>query len=1086
MGYFVRVRTAVSILLKITTGYGFPLFVYRKVGSALPLRLPTPSLFYPNSLHLRSRPQKIDSMQKILLFLLLLCATALPAQLITTDPAAPTDDRAVTITFDATQGTAGLANCNCDVYLHTGVITNNSSSDSDWQYVQTQWGVANADWQLTPVAGSDNLYTYTFGPTIRDYYGVPAGETIERLAFVLRNADGTLEGKATGNADIFVNVSEGSELGLTVVGDPGNVVQPLGKPLPILAGATTEATITIFDNGTQVATTVGTELATDLVFTESGNHVIRIVAEAGGVTVEESFDIDAALVVEITAPVDNINPGIAGNAVAIVGTTYVPSLITISSGADIVFTRSNVSDFNASVVLPDSSIVTYTVRAVYQGETVERSVTYVIGTPDIIDPPAGFRPGAVEMDNGSVLFQLRAPGKQDVFVVGDFNNWTPTADSRMKRSTDGETFWLELPGLAADEDILYQYRIDGDILQPDPYSTLVLDPFNDNFISDATYAGIPDYPADATSGIVSWYRRGVPEYVWQTPRDYDRPNPKEMVVYELLLRDFIAAHDYATLTDTLDYLERLGVNAIELMPIAEFEGNLSWGYNVSYHMALDKYYGDPESLKAFVDEAHSRGIAVIVDVVYNHAFGQSSLARMWWDEAAFRPTPDNPYLNVEARHPFNVGYDFNHESPLTQEYVKVTTQYWLEEFRVDGFRWDLSKGFTQTQSNDVGAWNRYDAQRVARIKDYADHVWSVDNEAYMILEHLAERREEEELAQYGNDMYFWSGFNPHDQFLEASMGYTSNLRDVISENRGFSDRNLVAYMESHDEERMMYKNEQFGNSSGGYDVRQTPTGLDRVELASTFFYTVPGPKMLWQFGELGYDFSINWCPDGTINEDCRTGNKPIRWDYRAQPNRQDVYDWIADLNFLRNNYDFFHGEIDRAVLQGERKVLHLSGSDGNAVILGNFGVTTQTFTETFPSDGEWYDYGRNTFITTNGATDIELGPGDYRVYLDRQIFRGAPNIGTSTNDAAVARLRLEVRPNPTSGPLQLNFALPTAGRVTVDLLDVSGRRLRTLHSGRVAAGAQQLSLEAGEVPAGLYFVRVTDGIGAAVRRVVIR
>ncbi|WP_243664309.1 alpha-amylase family glycosyl hydrolase [Rhodothermus marinus] len=91
--------------------------------------------------------------------------------------------------------------------------------------------------------------------------------------------------------------------------------------------------------------------------------------------------------------------------------------------------------------------------------------------------------------------------------------------------------------------------------------------------------------------------------------DFERPPAHELVIYELLIRDFVARHDYATLIDTLDYLERLGVNAIELMPVAEFDGNISWGYNPAFHLALDKYYGPADDLKRFVDECHRRGIA---------------------------------------------------------------------------------------------------------------------------------------------------------------------------------------------------------------------------------------------------------------------------------------------------------------------------------------------------------------------------------------------------------------------------------------------------------------------------------------------
>ena len=130
------------------------------------------------------------------------------------------------------------------------------------------------------------------------------------------------------------------------------------------------------------------------------------------------------------------------------------------------------------------------------------------------------------------------------------------------------------------------------------------------------------------------------------------------MIYELMLRDFLQDHSYTSLIDTLDYFERLGINAIELMPIQEFEGNQSWGYNPSFHMAVDKYYGTRDQLRTFIDSAHARGIAVILDVVFNHAFSQSPLAQLYWDEANFRPAANNPWLNVTARHPFNVGYDF--------------------------------------------------------------------------------------------------------------------------------------------------------------------------------------------------------------------------------------------------------------------------------------------------------------------------------------------------------------------------------------------------------------------------------------------
>jgi glycosidase len=1018
----------------------------------------------------------------------LFCALSLSAQLITTAPAAPTDDQSVTITFDATQGTAGLANCSCDVYLHTGVITNNSSSTSDWKYVQTEWGVANADWKLSPVSGEENKYTYTFGPTVRNYFGVPTVEEIQKIAFVFRNADGSKEGKASGGADIFIDVSAGGNaLGLTVVGNPGQPDWALGRPLPLLAGATREADLSILDNGTEVASGTGIELAHELVFTTAGAHRIMIIATTSdGMEARDSFNINAGLVVAFTTPSQEIVNATQGALVRMAGTAYITAALSLSDGTSEVFSGA-AADFDEQITLPMAALTTYTLTATYQEETTTDRVTYLTGPPEVAEPPTGLRPGAINMANGDVLLQLRAPGKTDVFVLGNFNNWSVSGTSRMKKSADEETFWLTIPAADIEGDLLYQYLIDGDILQPDPYATLILDPNNDPFISATTFAGIPPYPTTATTGLVTWHRRAVAPYNWQTT-DYERPDPRKMVVYELLLRDFLADHSFKSLTDSLDYLERLGVNAIELMPVSEFENNNSWGYNVSFHMALDKYYGSPEDLKAFVDEAHSRGMAVILDVVYNHAFGQSSLARMWWDEDNFRPTFDNPYLNPIPRHPFNVGYDFNHESALTKEYVKVTTGYWLEEFKIDGFRFDLSKGFTQLFSgSDVGFWGQYDPSRIAIIKDYADNIWRVEDGAYVIMEHLAENREEKELAEYGQGMYFWSGFNPHNAYLEASMGYPGNIREVLATNRGFGTPNLVAYMESHDEERMQYKNEQFGNSSGTYDVKNENTGLDRVKLASAFFYTVPGPKMLWQFGELGYDFPINYCPGGGTNENCRVDPKPIRWDYRNDYDRAEVYNTVADLLYLRNNYDFFHGEVTKEQLNTANKILNLSGDDGDAVIVGNFGVTPAAINGVFPRTGVWHDYFAQETITVNDINaTYSLNPGAFRVFLSTPVERMAGQLPTSLNDREVARLQLNVSPNPSAGDLNVSFQLPASATVTIDLMDATGRMVARMFQGHLGSGAQRLPLTIKGQAAGLYFLRINDGVGASVRAVVLR
>ncbi len=1024
-------------------------------------------------------------MQYPLLFFFLLCFTGASAQVVTTDPAAPVADQPLTITFDASQGTGGLRNCGCDIYLHTGVILPNSG---EWQKVYTTWGVQNDAWKLTPVAGEPNKYTYTFSPTVREYYRVGADTLIQQIALVFRNANGSMEGKASGGQDIYIDINTADALALNLLGDPGAGNYPLGKALPVTAGTTAEATIQLFDNDSLLTSTTGQELSYPVRLTEPGDHTIRVVATSGDQVIQDSFSVRGELVLEITAPATAVVSASPGEEVTIGATSYIASTLRISDGATVVAQQQG-ETITQTVTLPQQEIITYTVSAAYRGDTASATVTYITGAPTVAEVPVGFRPGATPTTDGGLLLVLRAPQKSDVFVVGNFNNWSPVASGRMLRTPNDTTYWLKIPAADLPEgDFLYQYAVDGQGSYADPFSTLVLDPNDDPYIEASTFAGIPAYPTGKAEGIVSWLRLDAPEFAWQSD-DYDRPDPEKMVVYELLIRDFLADHSYQSLTDTLDYLERLGINTIELMPVSEFEGNISWGYNVSFHMALDKYYGSPEDLKTFVDAAHARGIAVVLDVVYNHAFGESSLIQLWPGAQPYEPGVTNPYANVQARHPFNVGYDLNHESLLTQEYVKTSLTYWLEEFHVDGFRFDLSKGFTQNFTNSVDAWNKYDASRIAIIEGYADEIWSVNEDAYVIMEHLGESREENELAQYGQGMYFWSGFEPHNAYLEGAMGYNanSNLGPVLAANRGFDQPSLVAYMESHDEERMMWKNTQFGNSSGSYNVKNVPTALDRVKLASTLFYTLPGPKMLWQFGELGYDYPINYCSDGRVDNSCRTDPKPIVWEYRDEADRQEVYNTISDLLYLRNNFDYFHGEVTASQLAGEVKYAHLSSSDGVATVFGNFGVIPNTLTRAVPSAGTWYDYFSGEAVTvTNPDAAIELAPGEYHVYLSRPVERGGGRLTTGTNDAAVARLSFTVHPNPATNRLNTSFTLEKASRVTVTLLDLVGRSVQQLFDGELPAGPQTLEASVSGLPAGPYFLRVTDGGHSAVRQVIVR
>src|SRR5690606_4331777 len=120
---------------------------------------------------------------------------------------------------------------------------------------------------------------------------------------------------------------------------------------------------------------------------------------------------------------------------------------------------------------------------------------------------------------------------------------------------------------------------------------------NDQHIPDATFpASKLSYPQGKTTGVVSMMQANGPAYHWNHG-DFQRPDKYDFVIYELLVRDFIAARNYTTLADTLDYLGNLGVNALQLMPVNELEGNSRWGYNPTFYFAPHKYYGTKNDLK---------------------------------------------------------------------------------------------------------------------------------------------------------------------------------------------------------------------------------------------------------------------------------------------------------------------------------------------------------------------------------------------------------------------------------------------------------------------------------------------------------
>ncbi len=654
-----------------------------------------------------------------------------------------------------------------------------------------------------------------------------------------------------------------------------------------------------------------------------------------------------------------------------------------------------VTVINSTITIPTNCEQKIIVEAVNGAAISKDSIQFTIAQAATVAPlPAGAIEGInYNPNNTSVTLVLFAPNKTSVSVIGDFNNWQPTCASSMAKTADGNYWWITLNGLTSGQEYRFQYLVNNTIKIADPYCQKILDPFNDQFINAVTYPGLIAYPTGLTTDIVGVFQTAEPQYNWTTT-GYVKPDRKNLIIYELLIRDFTAEHSFQSLIDSIQYLKNLGINAIELMPVNEFDGNESWGYNPAYFFAVDKYYGTKNKLKQFIDLCHANGIAVLLDVVYNHCTGAAPQAKMYWNAATNQPTADNPWLNVTAPHPYSVFNDFNHSSAATKYFVKRNLKFWLDEFKIDGYRFDLAKGFTQLVTNTTTVEN-YDASRVANLNEYYDATIASHPSAYMILEFLGTTPSTEEQAYVNKGFMMWANLN--SRYNQNTMGFASNsnISGIMynSTDRNFSAPAAVGYMESHDEERLMYRNITFGNANGSYNTKDLNTALKRMEAGASVFFMAPGPKMIWQFGERGYDVSINF---GGSN----VSNKPPRWEYMTVPERRALYEaYKKMINFRLQNQAIFNNPTftfdlnDAGGLFRKIQIQDPAANGKMITVIANMDVVPVTKSVVFQSTGGWTNFMSNgtgagvnasantNFTLTNATQSITLQPGEYHIYL---------------------------------------------------------------------------------------------------------
>ena len=792
--------------------------------------------------------------------------------LVSTDPAFVTEAMTEDITVILnTKGTAADGFTG-ELYAHTGVLTDKSTTTGDWKYVLSEWGQNIPECKLERV--EDNLWHYTIKGGVHAWYGVPDSEKVTHIAFVFRSADSKIEVKDNG-ADIFVELAtEG--LSVKIISPAHGSILQVGEEYTVQVQQQAATNVKLYKNDVAVAETGSATLSYTYAPTEPEDVVFKAVATDGTNTVEESI------------------------SVAVLGET----------------------------------------------ENATR--------------PADVENG-VNINGNEATFVLFAPGKQSVVLLGDFNDYAPSNEYMMKK--DGNYFWTTVSGLEEGVEYGYQYLVDGTIKIGDPYATKILDPWNDKWIDASVYPNLKAYPSEYTSDIVSVFELNPAEFTW-TATSYERPAENSLAIYELLIRDFTEEGSINAVTAKLDYLETLGVNAIELMPIHEFDGNDSWGYNPCFFFAADKAYGTEEAYKTFIDECHKRDIAVIVDVVFNHATGQHPYAKMWWDSSANKTTSSNPFFNVDAPHNWSVFHDFNHTYKYTVEYIDDVLEYWMEEYNVDGFRFDLTKGFVQNPGNyDAGG---YSAQRIGILKHYAETIRAVDEDAYIIFEHFCDQSEETELYNSVGALC-WNN-NQRGGYKESVLGFTGGGKSSFADFK----KGRINNIETHDEERIAYDAIKYAQSwAKPWDVL-----TKRLQAVYAFHFLTPYPKMMWQFGELGYDVSIE--------ENGRTGRKPVRWDYFEDADRRALYDAMSKIISWRTDHEEYYGQDNLAVHTWSVADGNMGGKTlvmDKVIVVANFNNAESTTTINNPNPGEWTNLMTGEKVQVNGSHSFTLGASDYIVLV---------------------------------------------------------------------------------------------------------
>lgn len=864
---------------------------------------------------------------------MLLCHMGISAQIVTTSPSIVLRNSApIVITFHADKGNKGLMGLTAStpVYAHTGVILK-GDANSKWT-AAPNWLDNSDKYKLTYV--SANTWQLTI-PSINEYYGLTDAKDVVKLAFVFRNANGSKEGKTESGGDIFVDVHPADDQAVTFT-----------------SSVSTGDNIIVYDNS-PVTFTLSSSLPTKLSI-NNGDKVVKSEDNATTLSADIAFD----------------TPGVYN-----------------------IFGNAELKGENGNVLLK-------MIKVTRAGKA--QSQNYPGGTPKM---------GPVRNTDGTVTFCIAAPGKTSVQLIGSWDSYSPI-DMNYQDYDGNRYFWATVSDIKNDINYKYYFQTYDDATKSivkvgDPYARLVLDPWNDQYISKDVFPNLPSYPSSQVENVpVAVYNTGIDSYDWEIKNFKGIPQDR-LVIYELLIRDFTGTEGAKNgngtvqgVIDKLDYIKSLGVNAIELLPIMEFNGNHSWGYNTNFYFAPDKYYGTPNDYKKLIDEAHKRGMAVILDIVFNQTDGLHPWYQMY-------PIAKNPFYNGSAPHAYSVLNDWNQDNPLVQQQFKDALKYWLDVYNVDGFRFDLVKGlgynesYNATYNSATNTWSgvtdektdKYNASRVARMKELHDAMREVYPYAYFINENLAGAKEENQMAEDGE--INWANINKAS--CQFAMGYKedANLNRFYAPSDSRTWGSTVSYAESHDEERMAYKVAKYAPAGIKDNLEITTRRLGSV---AAIMLMTPGSHMIWQFQELGADETTKNSSSGND-----TGNKKVIWNYLNNKFREGLKNSYAELCAIRNANPQLFGDKNATTTMkcnvsnwSTGYIISIQNGKDELYCVAN-PATTGTASIALPITASDTDY--NCLSASYGLTPtlsggkVSLPAGAYAVFATKNIS-GIDNIGS--------------------------------------------------------------------------------------------